>query len=287
MFARFQWLNNPQVVHVLSQFLKPPSRGRKGYDKVWLFRWLMYRQLMNCSYRDLESMTNIDYSTFIKFRKRLIARAWFQSVFTVLSQSIARHIDSVSAIIDSSFVETYSRHDEDGSEYFGYKKKNGFKLHQMIDHGTRLPLMQYATAGARSDIVWGMNLIRGAPAFWNIRELTADRAYDGAYFVHEIVEKWNGVAVGIPLRRHKPNDSWFNRFMKSWERTLTPSVLNKRSEIERYFSRKKRVFRLGEERTRGLQSFEANCYMTSIMEILEWSTKPEIWLLLFTKLSRG
>lgn len=43
---------------------------RRGYDKVLMFRWLMYRQVMGCSYRDLESMTGIDHSTFIKFRKR-------------------------------------------------------------------------------------------------------------------------------------------------------------------------------------------------------------------------
>ncbi len=49
-------------------------------------------------------------------------------------------------------------------------------------------------------------------------------------------------------------------------------------EIERYFSRKKRVFRLGEERTRHLKNFRANCYLTSIMEILEWATTPQIWM---------
>jgi len=57
---------------------------------------------------------------------------------------------------------------------------------------------------------------------------------------------------------------------------------NKLSEIERYFSRKKRVFNLGEERTRGLKNFEANCHLTSIAEILEWSTTPQIWWTLFT-----
>ena len=30
----------------------------------------MYKQLMGCSYRDLESMTDIDYTTFIKFAKQ-------------------------------------------------------------------------------------------------------------------------------------------------------------------------------------------------------------------------
>ena len=84
VFARFQWLNNPQVVDILSRFLPPPARGRKGYDKVWMFRLLIYKQLMRCSYRDLESLSGIDHSTFIKFRQRLIGQFWFRQVFRLL-----------------------------------------------------------------------------------------------------------------------------------------------------------------------------------------------------------
>jgi hypothetical protein len=39
---------------------------------VTMFLWLMYKKVMQCSYRDLESITGIEYSTFIKFRKRLV-----------------------------------------------------------------------------------------------------------------------------------------------------------------------------------------------------------------------
>jgi len=63
VYARFQWLNHPRVIHILGAFLKPPKRGRGGYDKVLMARRLMYRQLMGCSYRDLESMSGIDHST--------------------------------------------------------------------------------------------------------------------------------------------------------------------------------------------------------------------------------
>lgn len=280
-YARFQWINHPIVRKTLSKLLKPPRIGRKGYDKVWLFQWLMYKQVMGCSYRDLESITKIDYSTFIKFRQRLIASCWFSQIFKMLVSRIAPILKSITAIIDSSFVQTYSKHDEEGSEYFGYKQKNGFKLHQMIDFQTRLPLMQFCTPGARADITWGGNLIRAAPESWKVKEVLADKGYDADQFVHDIRLKWKKAKVGIPLRDLAHKGNWLNQFLRRWPRSLNPELINKRTEIERYFSRKKHVFKLGEERTRHLKNFRANCYFTSIMEILEWMSRI---LALFTKL---
>ena len=67
--------------------------------------------------------------------------------------------------------------------------------------------------------------------------------------------------------------------MKYKDRSFDRSLYKKRTEIERYYSRKKRVFNLGEERTRHLKNFRANCYLTSIMEILEWlANHPEVAL---------
>lgn len=280
-YVRFQWLNHPQIIQILSVFLKPSARGRKGYDKVLMFRWLIYKHLMGCSYRDLESMTSIDYSTFIKFRQRLMLESWFPKIFHILTNLIAGNLKSITAVLDSSFVETYSKRDETGSEYSGYKRKNGFKLHQIIDYQTRLPILQTVTPGARADIVFGNYLIRAAPESWKVRGILADKAYDGEQFVFNIHQKWPEVKVGIPVRRiHSENiqpitpQMLHNRLDKESDRCLKRRFLNKRTEIERYFSRKKRVFNLGEERTRHLKNFRANCYMTSIMEILEWSASP-------------
>lgn len=291
VFSRFQWLNHPSVIHILEQFLKPPKRGRKGYDKALMFRWIIYKQLMGCSYRDLESVSGIDHSTFVKFRKRLITMRWFSSVFTTLSRSIAAELSSITAVIDSSFVETYSRRDERGSEYNGYKEKNGFKLHQIIDWKTRLPILQCATPGARSDVILGHHLVGRAPPEWRVSGFLGDKAYDDWKFAVRLKQTWNGILVGIPIRRtiHErtkplPPPVVHNRSVKEADRYLRRTFLNKRSEIERYFSRKKRVFNLGEERTRHLKNFRANCDMVAIMEILEWSTTPHLWLTLFTKL---
>lgn len=290
-YARFQWLNHPRVIHILSQFLKPPQRGRKGYDKVLMFRWLMYRQVMSCSYRDLESITGIDHSTFVKFRKRLLTTHWFRSVFQVLASAIGANLPSITAVIDSSFVETYSRHDERGSEYNGYKEKNGFKIHQIIDWKTRLPIMQTATPGARSDVILGHHLIGRSPPDWNVTGFLGDKAYDDWKLVARLKDKWKRIRVGIPVRctiheQHLPLRPAVmrNRRAKESDRYLKKKFLNKRGEIERYFSRKKRVFNLGEERTRHLKNFRANCDLVAIMEILEWSTTPQLWITLFTKL---
>ena len=55
--------------------------------------------------------------------------------------------------------------------------------------------------------------------------------------------------------------------------TTNPTLYKRRTEIERYFSRLKRVFRLGEEKTRHFENFQANAYLTSCMAILEWLSK--------------
>lgn len=291
-FPRFQWLNHPWITETLAKFLKPPERGRKGYDKVLMFRWIIWKQLMGCSYRDLEGMSGIDYSTFIKFRQRLISKKWFARVFKMLADGAVSRGKSLLVILDSSFVETYSKRQEKGAEYSGYKKKTGFKLHQAIDFHTRLPLRQLATGGARSDIILGNNLIRGAPRIWPVKALAADKGYDGADFVNKIYHRWKGVKIAIPLRRTnqeavgaKRRETAHYRALKAAQRYLDQELLNKRTEIERYFSRKKRVFNLGEERTRHLKNFRNNCYLTSIAEILEWSVNPSLWIQLFTKLT--
>ncbi|MBI4092487.1 MAG: transposase [Candidatus Kerfeldbacteria bacterium] len=291
VYARFQWLNHPQVTTFLSRFLKPPKKGRKGYDKVWLFRWLLCKHLVGCSYRDLESMGGIDYSTFIKFRKRLTSANWFARLFKMFTAGLTAKAKRLHLVLDSSFVEACAGEKEQGAEYSGYYEKTGFKLHQIIDYETRLPILQTVSPGARADVVWGKRLIRSAPKGWKVSAFLADKGYDSEEFVGQLKQKWRRAEVGIPLRRTtqkipaglKEVDT-LNWKLKASGRNLSPMFLNARGEIERHFSRKKRVFRLGEERTRHLKNFRVNCYMTSIMEILEWLSKPEELCLLFTKL---
>jgi len=283
VFARFQWLNSARVVDVLGRFLPPKPRGRKGYGSVVLMRWLMAKWLMRMTYRDLESMSGIDYSTFVKFRKRLMASFCLPQIFETLRDSLVGQLDGLQLIIDSSFVETYSGHDESGSEYNGHKEANGFKVHAVIDFETRLPVLQIATPGARADVTLAHTLIGRAPPDWNVRSLAADKGYDSEALVSEVKQKWKRAKVAIPLRKtnHEKRtghpEHWYNRFLKSLPRSSNPKLYRKRTEIERYFSRKKNVFRLGEEKTRGFQNFRANAYFTSIMEYLEFLAR---WLII-------
>ena len=274
-YARFQWLNHESVKKVLTRFLKPNARGRKGYDKIYMFSWLMYKQLMCCTYRDLESMTGIDYSTFIKFRRRLSTQGWFSGTFTVLSSFVSKYLNGISLILDSSFVETYSKQDEIGSGYSGYKEKNGYKLHQFIDYRSRLPLLQSVSAGNVADINGGYHLLGRAPPDWNVQTFAADKGYDSEYFVNSIIKKWDS-KVAIPMRRFAHDGNETNRKLRGANRSHSKKLYRQRTEIERYFSRKKNVFNLGEEKTRHLENFRDNSYLTSIMEILEWSIKNNV-----------
>ncbi|PIY97330.1 MAG: hypothetical protein COY66_00330 [Candidatus Kerfeldbacteria bacterium CG_4_10_14_0_8_um_filter_42_10] len=292
VFSRFQWLNHNLVIKVLSKLLIYKGRGRRGYDKVYLFRLLIYKQLMSCSYRDLESISSIDYSTFIKFRQRLIKKQWFTKVFQSLTRVIAKNLKDLNLILDSSFVKTYSGKNEQGSEYSGYKEKNGFKLHQIIDFETRLPLLQTVTGGAQADVVLGEKLIRAGQRDWKAHSLAADKGYDAQDLVWQTKQKWEFCRVAIPIRKTtqkltlEEQKKSYNYYQKARERCLDQTLINQRTEIERYFSRKKRVFHLGEERTRGLKNFQTNCYLTSIMEILEFLATPDTLLLIFTRLPR-
>ena len=250
----------------------------------------MAKHLLGWSYRDLEGVTGIHHTTFIKFRKRLMHTLWFSKVFKLLASQVVAGQKKLNLIVDSSFAETYSKKKEQGSAYSGYKKKVGFKLHSVIDYVTRLPLMQVATPGNCADITLGKHLIRGTPRSWNVKSLTADKGYDCSDFVHDIFQGWHGVKIGIQIKKTSQKTSLEeqkktqNYKLKAKERCLSKKLYNTRSEIERYYSRKKGVFNLGEERTRHLKNFRVNCYTTSIMEILEWMSKNSLLRVLFSKL---
>lgn len=275
VFARFQWLNDAQVVHMLHMHLAPPARGRKGYDPVLMVRYLMWKQVMGCTYRDLESVSGIDHTTFIKCRKRLMRDDWMRKVFLKLR----RFPKQARLIVDSSFVPTYSGHREQGSAYSGHKEAHGFKLHQVIEARSRLPVMQIATDGAHADIRAAERLFAKAPPTLSVRSVAGDKGYDSEPWVMHLKRKFK-CAVAIPVRHMGGNR--LNHDMKRRVRAYAPRLYRERTTIERYFSRKKGVFHLGLERMRGIQNFRAQTFFTAIMEYCEHIAKAILQL--FSKL---
>ena len=109
-----------------------------------------------------------------------------------------------------------------------------------------------------------------------------DKGYDGLELVEQVRSKWPGVKVSIPVRRTcqavrgcQRQETLKNKQAKRANRVLTRKLYNQRTEIERYFSRKKGVFHLGQEKTRGLDDFTTNVTLTDLMAQLEYLAKPE------------
>lgn len=274
VYARFQWINSALVRRTIGRFFRYAGTGRRGYDKVTLFLWLAYKQLHGCTYRDLESMSGIDHTTFVKFRGRLKRSRGFERIFERLASLVIQSRDTLKLVLDSSFVETYSGHDEAGSAYSGHKEANGYKTHEIIDFETRVPLFQAVTPGAVADIVIGRQLVSRAPPDLPVRSFAADKGYDSESFVYDIHRKWK-IRPAIPMRRFAHDGNRTNRALRGAHRSITRAEYCERTEIERQYSRKKGVFNLGEERTRHLENFRANAYFVSGLQILEWLSKNE------------
>lgn len=280
VWARFQWINDETVVGLLLQALPYAGTGRRGFGKATLFRWLLYKQCHGCTYRDLESISGIDYTTFIKFRAAIKTNGWVEYLFAVMMAVIVGG-RRLKLITDSSFVEQYARHPEAGAEYSGFKKKTGFKVHQIIDFRTRLPVAKVVTGGARADVALAKHLVTQLPSDWNVAAFLADKGYDSSALVQQVLQKWRGVAVNIPVRRtnqqavkSRRQETLKNQRAKRAGRTLTKRLYNQRTEIERFFSRKKEVFNLGQERTRGIENFATNCTLTDVCAQLEYLARP-------------
>ena len=280
--ADFQWVNNKKIVALLNVALPYAGTGRRGYGKELLLRWLIYKQRSGCTYRDLESKSGIDYSTFIKFRRQLQQNQSLERIFQTVTKVVSKD-RKLTLVIDSSFVPQYANTKEVGAEYWGYKRKTGFKTHQIIDFKTRLPLATVTTGGAKADVVLAKQMVDSLPDNWQVTAFLGDKGYDSNELVQQIRGKWLGVKVSIPVRRTchvkrrcPRQETEKNRQAKRADRCLTRKLYNQRTEIERFFSRKKGVFHLGQERTRGIEGFTFNVLLTDVMAQLEYLAKPEL-----------
>ena len=251
--------------------------GRPGYDKELLFLLLLIKRLTNWSFRTVSEMGNISHSTLVRANTYFLIRHVYEKFFLSLVRRAYRKglIKGKYVAMDSSFVPTFSKKQEEGSDRWnGFKEAYGFKLHLLIDAETKFPIALIVTNGLASDNTLAIPLLKKARSWLkNCGYVLADKGYDDGNIVDFIVKAFSAKA-GIPIRKHKrgKNYSWIgsskNYQLKAKGRTLKKSIYNRRTAVERVFSMLKRVFHLGHEEVRGILSFAKQVYLTLICYML-------------------
>jgi hypothetical protein len=252
--------------------------GRPSYDKEMLFCWLLIKKVTNWDYRTVASMAGVSHPTLLRANALFLKKGIYEKVFVHLVKRAYRQglIKGKYVAMDSSFVHTFSKQGELGSEgWNGFKEGFGFKLHLLIDAETKFPLAVCITNGLAADSTLAIPLLKKA-RYWLKRcgYVLADKGYDWTDLVNWIGEKLHAKA-GIPIKKRKygKNYSWeaSARYfqLKAKGRTLKKSIYNRRGAVERVFSVLKRTYHLGHEETRGIVNFAKNCYLTLICYMLK------------------
>ncbi len=252
--------------------------GRKGYDKEMLFNWLLVKKVTNWDYRTIASMANVSHPTLLRANELFLRKNIYNKVFLQLVKKAYKKelIKGKYVAMDSSFVHTFSKKGELGSEgWNGFKEAYGFKLHLLIDCETKFPIALIVTNGTASDNTLAIPLLKRAKNYLKqCGYVLADKGYDDGNIVNFIVKAFSAKA-GIPIKKHKrgKNYSWTGSWRNFWEkakgRTLKKSIYNKRTAVERVFSVIKRTYHLGKEETRGILNFAKNVYLTLICYMLK------------------
>ena len=252
--------------------------GRPGYDREVLFMWLLIKKITNWDYRTIASMAGVSHPTLIRANELFLKKGIYDSVFVSLIKEASKKklILGKYVAIDSSFVHTFSKKGELGSEGWNeFKQGYGFKLHLLIDTQTQFPLAICLTNGLANDMTLAIPLLKKARCWLKHTEyVLADKGYDWGDLVKWINERLHAKA-GIPIKKHKrgKNYSWeasTNYFqLKAKGRTLKKSIYNKRTAVERVFGLLKRTYHLGKEETRGLTNFFKNIYLSLICYMLK------------------
>lgn len=269
----------PEVKRLCEKsFYEKFAGGRPGFDRETLFGWLLVKKVTNWSYRDIASMAGVSHPTLIRANDLFLKKHVYEKVMISLVRKAykQRLIAGRFVAMDSSFVHTFSKHGELGSEGWNdFKKGYGFKLHLLIDCETKFPIALCLTNGLAADCTLAIPLLKKA-RYW-LRKcgyVLADKGYDWADLVNWIVKKL-GAKAGIPIKKTNrgKNYSWIGAWrdfkLKAKGRTLKKSIYNRRTAIERVFSVLKRTYHLGKEETRGLLNFTKNVYLALICYMLK------------------
>ncbi len=281
----------PQKVQFVLQFSFPQVRrlcqkssveqfvgGRPSSDREKLFGWLLVKKVTNWDYRTIASMAGVSHPTLIRANDLFLKKGIYDKVFVSLVRKAYKEglIGGKYVAMDSSFVQTFSKREEFGSEGWNdFKKGYGFKLHLLIDCETKFPIALCMTDGLANDMTLAIPLLKKARRWLKkCGYVLADKGYDWGDLVNWIVKKLNAKA-GIPIKKTykgkqgNKGGNFLNFLLKAQGRTLKKSIYNRRTEIERTFSRLKRTFHLGHEETRGLTNFFKNVYLALISYMLK------------------
>lgn len=280
--------NLPKKVQFLTQlslpfstFLSSTDRfegGRIGYDKQFLFLWLLIKKILNWDYRTIADMAGVSHSTFVRANQSFLDSKVYFKVFRYLVKIAYKNgvIQGKKVSLDSSFVQTFSKYQEIGSGgWNGHKEKYGYKLHLLIDAHTSFPIALIVSDGVTHDSKVAIPLLRKAkPWLKKVGYVLADKGYDDSDLVDYIFKKLKAKA-SIPIRKGwknkqgKNSGNYENWKSKSTGRTVKKSIYKLRSGIERCFSTLKRTYHLGKEETRGIQAFMKNVWLTLISFMLK------------------
>lgn len=254
--------------------------GRTGYDRETLFGWLLVKKVTNWDYRTIASMANVSHPTLIRANDLFLKRHIYEKVIIHLVKQAYKKglIQGKYVAMDSSFVHTFSKHGEIGSEGWNeFKQGFGFKLHLLIDTETKFPIALIITNGLAHDMTLAIPLLKKA-RYWlkKCGYVLADKGYDWEDIVNWVVTKLHAKA-SIPVKKKsKLAKGKKNRYgnLLNWQfkakgRTFKRSIYNKRTAIERVFSVLKRTYHLGKEETRGIVNFAKNVYLSLICYMLK------------------
>lgn len=259
---------------------KPFIGGRIGHNKELLFFLLLFKKITNWDYRSVAEMGGVSHSTLIRANEKFLKRNVYEKFFIHLVKAAYKRglINGHFVAMDSSFVKTFSKKQELGSEnYNAFKGAYGFKLHLLIDAETKMPISLIIGNGVAHDGTLAIPLLKKARSWLKrVGYVLADKGYDDTDIVNWIMKELKAKA-GIPMRKksklakEKKNryGNLLNWQLKAAGRTFKKSILGKRTEVERSFSNLKRTYHLGKEEMRGILNFAKNTYLALISYMLK------------------
>lgn len=257
---------------------KPFVGGRIGYDKQILFIWLLIKKVMGWDYRTVGEMAGVCHTTLVRANDKFSKIQAYQKFLIHLVKLAYKQglISGKQVALDSSFVKTYSGKEEVGSGgWNGHKEAIGFKLHALVDANTGCLIALIIGDGLTHDSQVAIPLLKKArPWLKKVGYVLADKGYDDTDIVEYIAKSLHAKA-GIPVKEIRKGKNYTHKGgFKNWKlkvkgRTVKKSILNSRTEVERFFSYLKRVCKLGKDATRGIKRFVDNTYLACIFYMLK------------------